>query len=46
MPITIGSVQLSFFEGKEAQYVKPVRRHPREELFPPLFVANGFAFGV
>ena len=38
MPITIGSVEFTFFEGKQARYMK--------HRSAALFVAKGFAFGV
>jgi hypothetical protein len=46
MPITIGSVELTFSEGKQARYMKHRPAASARRAISALFVANGFAFGV
>jgi hypothetical protein len=43
VPITIGSVQFSFFEGKQALYMKPRSAASARRAISALFVANGFS---
>jgi hypothetical protein len=43
VPITISSVQFSFFEGKQARYMKPRSAASARRAISALFVANGFS---
>ena len=46
MPITIGSVQFTSLEGKQARHMKHRSVASARRAVSALFVGNGFAFGV